>query len=84
MISASSTRDIDNEIGVLGETANTITNWGGSTIAADGIRCEGQINLKIINNVINGGNGTASAVVGISLHRSELQLLLRIMRSVTT
>ncbi|MBK8982009.1 MAG: hypothetical protein IPM38_06720, partial [Ignavibacteria bacterium] len=35
------------------------------TIAADGIRCEGQINLKIINNVINGGNGTASAVIGI-------------------
>ncbi|MBK9333045.1 MAG: hypothetical protein IPM96_11725 [Ignavibacteria bacterium] len=65
VISASTTRDIDNEIGVLGETPNTITNWGGSTIAAEGIRCEGQVNVKIINNVINGGNGTANAVVGI-------------------
>lgn len=65
VISASTTRDIDNEIGVLGESPNSITNWGGSTIAAEGIRCEGQINVKIINNVINGGNGTANAVVGI-------------------
>lgn len=64
-ISASTTRDTDNEIGVNGETPNTITNWGGGTVAAEGIRMEGQINPKINNNVINGGAGTTNAVVGI-------------------
>lgn len=65
VISASTARDIDNQIGVNSENPNNITNWGGSTIAAEGIRAEGQVNLKIINNVVNGGNGTANAVVGI-------------------
>lgn len=65
MISSSTARDLDNQIGVFGENPNIITNWGGSTIAAEGIRAEGQVNLKIINNVVNGGNGTANAVVGI-------------------
>ncbi|MBS1552460.1 MAG: hypothetical protein JST15_10395 [Bacteroidetes bacterium] len=64
-ISSSTVKDVDNEIGVNGQAANSITNWGGSTVAAEGIRCEGQINVKINNNIINGGNGTANAVVGI-------------------
>ncbi|MBK6505426.1 MAG: hypothetical protein IPG02_07100 [Ignavibacteria bacterium] len=64
-ISSSLARDVDNEIGVNGQTANNITNWGGSTLASEGIRCEGQINLKINNNEINGGSGTTNAVVGI-------------------
>ncbi|HRB00138.1 MAG TPA: hypothetical protein PK294_06855 [Ignavibacteria bacterium] len=64
-ISASTARDIDNQIGVNSENPNQITNWGGSTIASEGIRAEGQVNLKIVNNIVNGGNGTANAVVGI-------------------
>ncbi|MBK9405716.1 MAG: hypothetical protein WBQ38_07595 [Ignavibacteria bacterium] len=64
-ISSSTVRDIDNEIGVNGQTANSITNWGGSTVSAEGIRCEGQINVKINNNIVSGGNGTANAVYGI-------------------
>lgn len=68
--SSSTVRDSNNQVGVYGLAANNITNFGGSittTPTADGIRCEGQINLKISNNVINGGAGTAgsSAVYGI-------------------
>ncbi|MBX7041258.1 MAG: hypothetical protein K1X85_00015 [Ignavibacteria bacterium] len=66
-ISASTTRDLDNRIGVEGETANSITDWGGSTVSAEGIRCEGQTNVKIVNNVVNGGTNTSgsAATVGI-------------------
>jgi hypothetical protein len=64
-ISSSLTRDVDNEIGVNGQTPNSITNWGGGTVASEGIRCEGQVNVKINNNEINGGSGTTNAVVGI-------------------
>lgn len=62
-----SMKDIDNEIGVTGQSPNTITNWGGSTISAEGIRCEGQTNVKINNNIVNGGAGTggSAATVGI-------------------
>lgn len=62
-----SMKDIDNEIGVNGQSPNTITNWGGSTISAEGIRCEGQSNVKINNNIVNGGAGTggSAATVGI-------------------
>ncbi|MBX7042772.1 MAG: hypothetical protein K1X85_07700 [Ignavibacteria bacterium] len=63
--SPSTSRDMYNEIGVAGENANMITNWGGSTVAAEGIRLEGQTFAKINNNVINGGAGTANAVAGI-------------------
>lgn len=63
--SPSTTRDNANEVGVVGENPNTITDWGGSTVAAEGIRMEGQTNAKINNNVINGGTGTANAVNGI-------------------
>jgi len=68
--SSSTVRDIDNEIGVNGQAHNNITNFGGSIVSgvtADGIRCEGQINVKINNNIINGGAGTggSSAVFGI-------------------
>ncbi len=65
LISASTARDKDNEIGVMGEQPNTITNWGGGTVAAEGVRCEGQINVMICNNDITGGAGTTNAVVGI-------------------
>ena len=60
-------KDVDNEIGVNGQTANSVTNWGGSTVSAEGIRCEGQTNVKIINNIVNGGAGTSgsAAVLGI-------------------
>ncbi len=63
--SPQTTRDIGNEIGVVGENPNTITDWGGSTVNAEGIRAEGQIRVKICNNVINGGAGTSGAVTGI-------------------
>lgn len=60
-------KDFDNEVGVIGQASNSITNWGGSTISAEGIRCEGQVNIKINNNIVNGGAGTggAAATVGI-------------------
>ena len=53
--SVTNIRDRNNEIGVNGQTANNITNWGGSQVTAGlshGIRCEGQSNLKISNNII--------------------------------
>jgi trimeric autotransporter adhesin len=65
IISSSTARDIDNQVGVFGEDPNVITNWGGSNQTAEGIRCEGQINVKISNNIINGGAGTTSTVYGI-------------------
>ncbi len=65
VISTSTHRDIDNEIGVPDETANSITNWGGGNVSSDGIRCEGQINIKIRNNKVSGGTGTTNAVNGI-------------------
>ena len=65
VISSSTHRDIDNEIGVPGEAANSITNWGGGNVSSEGIRCEGQINVKIRNNKVNGGTGTTNAVTGI-------------------
>lgn len=62
-------KDIDNEVGINGQTANTITNWGGSTVSAEGIRVEGQVNIKVNNNIINGGTGTSggATTVGIIL-----------------
>ena len=73
--SVTNIRDRNNEIGVNGQTANNITNWGGSQVTAGlshGIRCEGQSNLKISNNIINGGIGTggSSSVVGIMVTSS--------------
>lgn len=67
VISSSTLRDENNEVGVNGFPANLISNFGGSTITCEGIRCEGQINVKINNNNINGGSGTggSAAVYGI-------------------
>jgi hypothetical protein len=67
VISSSVNRDENNEVGVNGFDANNISNFGGSTITCEGIRCEGQINVKINNNIINGGAGTSgsAAVYGI-------------------
>ncbi|MDQ3193580.1 MAG: hypothetical protein M3P82_01135, partial [Bacteroidota bacterium] len=50
-----------------GSGANSITNWGGGIVTANGILCEGQINVKINNNIVNGGAGTggSAAVYGI-------------------
>ena len=61
VLSSSTARDVDNVIGF----SNQIYNWGGSNVSAEGIRCEGQINVKISGNIINGGEGTTNAVVGI-------------------
>jgi len=62
-------KDIDNELGVIGQSPNLISNWGGSIVSAEGIRVEGQVNVKINNNVVNGGTGTSgsAATVGIIL-----------------
>ncbi len=80
--STSASRDSNNIIGSLplpssggGGFANTITNWGGGQVVAqlsNGIRCEGQSDLKIINNIVNGGAGTGggSGVVGIMVTSS--------------
>ncbi len=65
VISASTSRDINNQVGVVGENPNSVTNFGGSSVATEGIRCEGQINVKINNNIVNGGTGTTSGVYGI-------------------
>jgi len=55
--------DQNNEIGVGG--VNTITNFGGGTVAAYGINTNYQNFSKIANNSINGGTGTTGAVYGI-------------------
>ncbi|MBK8552559.1 MAG: hypothetical protein IPL53_16415 [Ignavibacteria bacterium] len=73
--SVTNIRDIGNAIGVTGFSPNNITNWGGSQLTAGlshGIRCEGQSNLRIRNNIINGGAGTggSSSVVGIMVTSS--------------
>lgn len=64
-VSSSTARDVDNQIGVFGEAPNNITNWGGGNQTTEGIRCEGQINVKISNNIINGGAGSTTFVHGI-------------------
>ena len=52
------------EIGVDG--ANTITNFGGGSSTVYGILTNYQHNLKVANNVVNGGSGsTASQMYGI-------------------
>jgi hypothetical protein len=68
IISASSpivAKDVDNRIGVAGQSPNSITNWGGGNQTAEGIRCEGQVNVKISNNIINGGIGSTTFIYGI-------------------
>ncbi len=68
VISASSpivAKDVDNRIGVVGQASNSITNWGGSNQTAEGIRCEGQVNVMISNNIINGGSGNTTFISGI-------------------
>ncbi|MDQ3021755.1 MAG: right-handed parallel beta-helix repeat-containing protein [Bacteroidota bacterium] len=64
-------RDINNEIGVNGLGVNLITDLGGSNQQAEGIRCAGQENTKINNNVINGGAGTTNRVAGIIAEEYE-------------
>jgi len=64
-------RDINNEIGVNGLGVNLITDLGGSNQHAEGIRCAGQENTKINNNVINGGAGTTERVAGITAEEYE-------------
>ena len=68
-------RDNNNSLGLIGFAQNTITDWGGSITSSEypmGIRCEGQEDLKIQNNIINGGAGTggSAGVVGIMLTSS--------------
>lgn len=60
-------RDFDNEIGVIGEAPNTITDFAGSgtTANAEGIRIEGQMNVKVNNNIISGGLGHTYIMYGI-------------------
>lgn len=67
VISSSVNRDENNEVGVNSMDPNNITNYGGGTTTCEGIRCEGQIDVKINNNIISGGNGTSgsAAVYGI-------------------
>jgi plastocyanin len=65
--STSGQRDFNNEVGVIGEAPNTITNFSGSgtTANAEGIRIEGQMNVKVNNNVISGGVGHVYITYGI-------------------
>jgi hypothetical protein len=69
--SASSTNqslnDTLNAIGVPGQTANIITNFGGGSSAAYGIIETNQRGISICNNTITGGNGSTSTVTGISM-----------------
>jgi trimeric autotransporter adhesin len=67
LFSTSTARDEGNEIGIIGESPNNISNFGGSTVTAEGIRCEGQTFLKVNNNIINGGSGTTGTVYGMLL-----------------
>lgn len=55
--------DQGNEIGHGG--ANNITNFGGGTLTTYGIYTIYQNNLKVNNNVINGGTASTSTVYGI-------------------
>jgi trimeric autotransporter adhesin len=55
--------DTDNEIGVDG--ANTFTNFGGAATVTYAIYTIYQNNMKIANNVINGGAGSTGTVYGI-------------------
>ncbi|HET6244648.1 MAG: T9SS type A sorting domain-containing protein [Bacteroidetes bacterium] len=57
--------DVFNEIGVEG--GNLITNFGGGTVASNGIYTKYQNSLKVIGNTINGGNGTAAILQGIHI-----------------
>jgi hypothetical protein len=55
--------DLNNEIGVSG--GNIITNFGGSSTAANGISSIYQDNFKIANNNLSGGTGTTTTLYGI-------------------
>lgn len=55
--------DQNNEIGSDG--GNTVTNFGGGSVAVYGISVGYQNNIKIINNTVNGGAGTTSTLYGI-------------------
>ena len=57
--------DQNNEVGTEG--ANTITNFGGSNVAAYGIYSIYQNGLKVANNNINGGTSTSATLYGIFL-----------------
>lgn len=54
---------LGNEVGVDG--GNSITNYGGAGTTAYGVYAIYQDNLKIANNVINGGAGTTTTLYGI-------------------
>ena len=60
--------DQNNEIGKDG--ANTITNWGGGTVAAYGIYAAYQNNIKVDNNSVTSASGGTSTVYGICLGTS--------------
>jgi hypothetical protein len=57
--------DQNNEIGKDG--ANTITNWGGGSVAAYGIYAAYQNNIKVDNNSVSGNTGNTNTVYGICL-----------------
>lgn len=61
--------DQGNEIGVDGVSTNLsqVLNFGGSSVASNGILTNNQNNIKIFNTTINGGAGTTSTLIGISL-----------------
>jgi len=74
-------RDEGNEIGMNGFGANNITNWGddGDQVV-EAIKCQNQLDLKINNNVIAGGNDSTipTSVINISTSASSGQSNLEV------
>jgi len=57
--------DQNNEVGVSG--GNTVTNFGGGSVAVYGISVGYQNAVKVNNNTVNGGAGTTTTLYGILL-----------------
>ena len=69
----SSFYDENNEIGVEG--GNNISNFGGGSSSAYGMNVEYQSNLKIANNIVNGGNFHTNGVLyGIRTAQEQIQM----------
>jgi len=61
-----SLNDTLNAIGVIGQAANVVTNFGGSSVACVVVGGSNQRGITIDNNSITGGTGTTAALTGIN------------------
>ncbi|MFN6092310.1 MAG: GEVED domain-containing protein, partial [Bacteroidota bacterium] len=61
-----SLNDTLNAIGVIGQAANVITNFGGGSVACIAVGGANQRGITIDNNSITGGTGTTAALTAIN------------------